>query len=184
VRFALRYGFVTEMNDALLAGALDFAFVDEFNLDRRVRVERVYDETLILCAARELVKAKGFVREGRESFEKLDYVDYQTGEPVLRMWFKHHLGKSNVHLNVRATVMDVQGVARLILSGMAAGVLPGHLVSKLKDEGRRLMQFRGCGRALHNTISVGYLPERTQSAAAAAAMRWFLEALRKRKQDA
>jgi DNA-binding transcriptional LysR family regulator len=168
-RFALSYGLAAEVNDRVLSGELDFAFVDAFGRDRRLASEKVYDETLVLCCVPKLA-SKGF--------EELDYVDYQTGGPVLAMWFRHHIGALKHELNVRATGMDVQGVARLVLSGLAAGVLPSHLVSKLEAEGKRLHIFKGCGRPLKNTISVAYLPGRTQSAAASAALEAFREALR------
>ncbi|MEZ4749064.1 MAG: hypothetical protein R3B54_00135 [Bdellovibrionota bacterium] len=47
------------MNGKLLNGDLDFAFVDDFSMDPRVRTERVYDETLELCASPELVNSLG-----------------------------------------------------------------------------------------------------------------------------
>ena len=73
------------------------------------------------------------------------------------MWFDHHLGSRRLKLNVRATVMDVQGMARLITCGTGAGVLPSHLVTKLEGEGHKLHVFKGCGKPLKNTISIAYL---------------------------
>lgn len=178
VRFALRYGFATEMNEGILNGNLDFAFVDEFNLDRRVHVEKVYDETLYLCCSRDFLKSRPAVKNTRESFESLEYVDYQAGEPVLRMWFRHHLKARDISLAVRATAMDVQGVAKLIIEGLACGVLPGHLVEKLEADGTKLHIFKGCGKPLKNTISVAYLSERTFSPAARAALDFFVKGVR------
>ena len=173
VRVALRYGFATEMSEAVLSGALDFAFVDEFSMDKRIFVDKVYDETLYLCASQAMMagmKKAGAVRNTRDYFETLEYIDYQAGEPLLRMWFRHHLKARELRLNVRATVMDVQGVARLITSGLAAGVLPGHLVEKLDSAGHRMHTFKGCGKPLKNSISVCYLEERSFSPAARAAL--------------
>ncbi|HUP58695.1 MAG TPA: LysR family transcriptional regulator [Bdellovibrionota bacterium] len=177
VRFALRYGFPTEMNAGILGGDLDFAFVDAFELDPRITTERVFDETLVLCCHPKIAKEKGPIK-GKQGFETLEYVDYQPGEPVLRAWFHHHLGSRNLKLNVRATVMDVQGVARLIQSGAAVGILPEYLVDQLEKVGGELHRFKGSGTPLKNTISVAWLPERTVSPAAAAAMKWFLNELR------
>lgn len=175
VRFALRYGFATEMSEGIVSGALDFAFVDAFSLDKHIHVEKIYDETLHLCASRDHLKTRGLQKNAREYFETLEYVDYQAGEPVLRKWFKHHLKeRAVIKLNVRATVMDVQGVASLIVNGVAAGVLPGHLVEKLEREGHRLVVFKGCGKPLKNAISVGYLAERTYSQAARAALDYLV----------
>jgi DNA-binding transcriptional LysR family regulator len=88
------------------------------------------------------------------------------------------VGSRNLKLNVRATVMDVQGVARMILGGLAAGILPGYLVTRLEEQGQELHQFKGSGTPLKNAISVAWLPERTISPAAAAAMKFFLTEIR------
>lgn len=183
VRFAIRLGFPTEMNVGILNGDLDFAFVDEFSLDPRITTEGIYDETLYLCALHSYAKAKGTVvrKWDRKAFETLEYVDYQPGDPVLRTWFHHHLGTRDLSLNVRATVMDVQGVARLIMAGRVAGVLPGHLTQYLESQGARLHKFKGCGKPLHNSVSLAYLPERTLTPAAAAAMKWLSDEVRVRK---
>jgi DNA-binding transcriptional LysR family regulator len=175
VKFNVRYGFATRMYELLLRGDLDYAFVDAFAQDRRITTEKVYDETLHLCATPALLKRLklSHTKEDLMLFEKLEYVDYQSGEPILRMWSSHNLGEKFMRFNVRATVMDVQGVARLILSGLAAGVLPGHLVQKLEAEGQKLIKFRPRTTPLTNTISVAYLRERTQSATAMASLEWL-----------
>ncbi|MEK6578518.1 MAG: LysR family transcriptional regulator [Bdellovibrionota bacterium] len=180
VKFYLRYGFATEMSDEILSGKLDFAFVDEFKLDSRIQTEKVYDEVLQLCATTEFIKTakKERSREDRMFFESLEYVDYQEGEPVLRKWFEHHLGARNLKVNVRATVMDVQGVSRLIKTGQMAGVLPGYLVEKLKSEGKKIETFKGSGKTAKNKISVAYLPGRSTSNAAKAIFKSLLESVR------
>ncbi|MCM2278177.1 MAG: LysR family transcriptional regulator [Oligoflexia bacterium] len=166
IRFKVRLGFASAMNELLLRGELDFAFVDEFRMDRRIRTEKVYDELLELCASQRYLSEKPAPKNTRKFFETLDFVEYQEGEPILRMWFAHHLSARNISLNVRATVMDVQGIARLILTNAGAGVLPMHLVSKLLKEGEPLHIFKGCGKPLKNAISVAYLEGRSHAPAA------------------
>ena len=107
------------MNGLLLKGSLDFAFVDDFTMDRRVHTEKVYDETLELCASEEFMKKYDSTKQNRKFFESLEYVDYQEDEAVLRLWFRHHLDARNIDLNVRASVMDVQAISRLISMGRA-----------------------------------------------------------------
>jgi DNA-binding transcriptional LysR family regulator len=177
IKFSVRYGLATQMNVDLLEGDLDFAFVDGFGIDKRITTEIVYHEDLLLCANEELLKKKGKARETRKYFESLEYVDYQAGEPILRMWFGHHLGSRSLNLNIRATVMNVQGVARMILNGLAAGVLPGHLAYKLEKEGNHLHYFKGCGNPLKNRISIAYVKERTQSLASLHIMQTLLSQL-------
>jgi DNA-binding transcriptional LysR family regulator len=175
VYFRFRMDFASEMEEGLLRGDLDFAFVDEYRLDRRIEAERVYDESLELCIAKELLReaAPGGppARAGtREYFERLRYVEYQESQPILKMWFAHHLGWKNPKLRVSATLMDVQGLARLIRYGVGAGVLPGYILAQLKREGADLHSFPGCGKPLKNQISLAWLGGRTQSSAATQCM--------------
>jgi DNA-binding transcriptional LysR family regulator len=186
VKFKVDLGYASAMNEMILKGELDFAFIDEFRMDRLITTEKVYDETLELCASHEFIKRKGMPKDlrkmspkaAREFYESLDYIEYQDDEPILKMWFGHHLEGKHHRLNLRATVMDVQGVARLIEAGMGAGVLPGHLVAKLQEQGHKLHCFPGSGKPLKNTISIAYLRERTQTPAARAAMAFLRTSLK------
>lgn len=173
VYFKIELGFASTMNTALLDGNLDFAFVDNFVMNNRIITQKVYDEILDLCIAPSLLKKKKSVRQNRAFFESLHYVDYQENEPLLRMWFAHHLKNKNINLNMRAVVMDVQGIARLIHCGVGAGVLPHHLVLSWKKQGRKLHRFEGCGEPLKNIIRVAMLQGRTHSPQAMAALEWL-----------
>lgn len=162
LQFHLTLDFASHMNEELLKGQLDFAFVDEFQLDKRIEVEEVADEVLELVATEKFLKRFGKPTLNKNFFEQLEYVEYQTGEPVLRSWFSHHLKRKNLELNVRAHVMDVQAIARLVLADLGAGVLPDHLVSKLQAEGHKIQVFKGCGKPLKNHLSLAYLKNRTR----------------------
>ncbi len=177
VKLKIKLDFASSMNEQLLKGELDFAFVDEYKMDGRITTEKVYDEILELCALESAVDPKVSSKNPRKYFESLQYVEYQEEEPILRMWFAHHLDARNIALDVRATVMDVQGLARLILEGLGAGVLPGHLYQKLTKEGHRIHRFKGCGKPLKNAISAAYLRERTHSPAALAALNFLKSSL-------
>lgn len=177
VQFELQYDFASKFNDPLLQGDIDFAFVDEFRMDKRISIEKFFDETVDLCIASDLLKKYGPPKNTKQFFESLDYVEYREGEPLLRMWFAHHLGEPNIRLKVRATIMDVQGIARLVLNELGAGLLPHHVVQKFEDEGFRLYTFKGRGDPLVNTISLAYLKERSYSRAAQVSMDWLRAAL-------
>lgn len=179
VSIRLRYDFATSMNEGILKGELDFAFVDSFSLDSRIETEPVYDEVLSLVTSPKYYKKIGGPKEDRKLFESMEYVDYQPGAPVLRLWFGHHLGTKAIEVNLRVAVMDVQGIARLILSGMGAGILPSHLISKLQKEGYELHVFKGCGKPLKNTVSVAYLPDRTLSPSSRALLRQLKEEIKR-----
>lgn len=181
VKFKLRLGFASAMNEEIMKGAMDFAFIDDFRMDSGISVEGIYDEELELCIAEplahRLAAAKTLkqtaARDQAKFFSGLDYVEYAEEEPMLRKWFSHHLGPKigrSLQLNVRATVMDVQGVARFITSEAGAGILPGYLVSQLIRSGQPIYRFQGCGRPVVNRISLAGLRDRTHSPAARAAM--------------
>lgn len=162
VRFHFRLGYGSEMNALLLNGEIDFAFVDEFAMDKKIKTAPVYDEVLELCAIPELASgAKPNAAQDRKYFESLRYVDFSKDEQILRRWFQHHFGDDAWRLPVRSTIEDSQGVLRLVLAGMGAGILPGHQVRKLEKEGTKLHVFKGKGAPLKNTISVAQLKERS-----------------------
>ncbi|MCB0417501.1 MAG: LysR family transcriptional regulator [Bdellovibrionaceae bacterium] len=170
-------GLAAEMNGKLLNGDLDFAFVDDFSMDPRVRTERVYDETLELCASPELVESLGPVSHTKEYYEKLPYIAYLEEAPVLHKWFAHHLPRKKMDLDVRAYLGDCQGVSKLVLCGMGAGILPGYHLQSLENQGHNVYRFGGNKKALSNQISVAYLPERSQSVAGATALSFLKGAL-------
>lgn len=73
-------------------------------------------------------------------------------EPILRRWMLHHLKRKNLKLNVRAHIMDVQGVAKFVTSGLGVGELPDHVVEKLQRAGYALHIFEGKAKPLLNEI--------------------------------
>jgi DNA-binding transcriptional LysR family regulator len=161
VKFKIRQGFAFEMNHLLLSGELDFAFVDSFALDKGIKTEPVYDEVLELCIAKQLAPTSKQPLTS-EYFENLTYVDYQEDQSVLSLWMKHHTQIKNPDLDVRVFVMDAQAVARLISLGVGAGVLPGHLVTKLNKEETKVHVLSGGSKMpVVNVISVAYFSEKT-----------------------
>ncbi len=165
VNFQLRMGFASEMNERLLTGDIDFAFVDDFKMDTRVETVPVFDEVLELCIQPALLAKFGKVENSKKFFETLPYVDYQLGEPLTRMWMKHHLSAENISLSTKAIVMDVQAVARLVKTGMGASVLPKYLVDRLIQTGNEIFVFEGSKKPLKNSISMAFVHQRTQSGA-------------------
>ena len=137
----LDYG--SAIHGLLTNGGLDFGFVDDSPLDRRLQYRQVYQEDLVLCANRAYISRKPKVSYKQSYFEELDYVEYKGAEQILRQWMAHHLKRKNLELNIRARIMDVQGVANFIQAGLGVGVLPDHVVSRLRAEGADLYVFEG-----------------------------------------
>ena len=178
IKVHLEVGLAPRMNDLILRGELDFAFVDEFITDKRVVAERVYNEDLELCIATELLKKKPGV-QNRKFFESLEYVEYELGEPLLRTWFQHHFDQRGLKLNVRAYVEDAYCISQLMLSGVGAGILPGALVASLLQKGQKLTVFKGKGKPVKSGISIASIQERSYSPAAALALEFLKENIKK-----
>ena len=177
LHFVLSYGFVTEMNHKLLAGELDFAFIDAFNVDRRIKTSKVYNEVLHLCATKTYLKVKGIKNLKEKELTHLEFIDYQESGPLTELWFSHHYGLKKLNLNIKAAVMDVQGVARLIMGHMGAGVLPTHFIDQQDEKGNELVKFVGSGTSLINTISLAQIKEHTLSPAADYVLKYLMEEL-------
>lgn len=152
LNFDITLDYAPAICSMLTNGQLDFGFIDEAPMDRRLHYRLAAKETLLLCAHRAYVAAKPKVSYNQSYFESLDYVEYKGSEPILRRWMTHHLKRKNLKLNVRAHIMDVQGVAKFIVSGIGAGVLPHHVVEKLKSEGSDIFVYEGKASPLNNEI--------------------------------
>lgn len=152
VCFDIMLDYASEISQKILKGDLDFAFVDETPLDPRIEYKAVASENLVLCASEEYVKKKGRVQYSQSYFENLEYIEYRRDEPILRRWMLHHIKRKNLKLNVRSHIMDVQGVAKFIMCGLGAGVLPEYIVKQLIKDGRALYVFEGKRKPLCNEI--------------------------------
>lgn len=167
INFKIELGLADTLSDPLFNGVLDFAFVDDYAIDRRLDRKRVYDEPLELCyGARVAKKLAGMNQKpARALYESLEYVTYDEDQAILRKWFNHHMRYKNLNFNVRAVVSDAALVKQLIVGSDCVGVLPGHLVDRLREEGSEIHTFPGSGKPLSNQISIASLKERTLTAA-------------------
>ncbi|MFK8138808.1 MAG: LysR family transcriptional regulator [Bdellovibrionales bacterium] len=180
INFRINLDFADQFNHLLLNGEVDFAFVDTFKMDRRIQLEDVYSENLELCVHKSILNPKD-TKNTKKFYESLNYVEYQEGQPVLGLWFDHHLKNKNLQLNVKATVMDVQGVSKFIISGMGAGVIPRHLLTRLQEQGHDVYAIPGCGKTLKNKISLAYIENRSLSTPAKTLLQWLSERLKTEK---
>jgi DNA-binding transcriptional LysR family regulator len=170
VKFEISLGFASEMDEKLLSGSIDFAFIDDVNMSTPIKVEEVYKETLELCVHPDLIKDLGKRKVTKSDFAKINFIAYQKGEPLLHRWFQMHFPGKQFDLNVRATIMDVQATARLITEGFGAGVLPGYIVDKMIAAGDSIVALKGEGKPVINKIKLAQLGGRTLSPSAMAAI--------------
>lgn len=178
VQFHINYDHAARQVNQLLDGSLDFAITDSFTFPAQVEVENLAREEWILCASKEYAK-KHHLSE-KSSYKKmkdLDYISYLENSPVIHQWFKHHKNKT-FDLKNRARLMDVQGVARLILEGVGLGILSRHMVreNNLQD---KLIIFEGSGIPLYNEINLVKLKGKTMSIASQSFMEFLITKLKK-----
>lgn len=163
LKFKVHFDIPRRFNNMLLRGDLDFAFVDEYNMDGQITTDLVYDETLLMCCSKEYLKQKGD-GNNKKYFESLEYVDYDQGYLLLNRWLEHHYKFTKMDLTVRAVLGDTLGIAKLIKSGLGAGILPEHQLEKLKAEGYNLQIIEGKNsKPLKNKINVAYVKGRSWS---------------------
>ncbi|MBF0314518.1 MAG: LysR family transcriptional regulator [Oligoflexia bacterium] len=168
VSYSIRYGLASEMDQALLTGDLDFAIVDDLPMDKAIKISKIYDEALCLCCSKEYMEnlsqsQKSYKTEDEKTFfESLAYIDYASHAPLILAWFNFHYNKQNwIRPSLKSIMMDVQGIAKMIICGMGVGVLPYHHVKKLEVEGHELHIFPGSSKKLLNAISIAYVEERS-----------------------
>jgi DNA-binding transcriptional LysR family regulator len=168
--FEITLDYASTVHTLLVNGELDFAYVDETPPDRRIRYDAVASENLLLCGSRDYVEKRPRVSYTQSYFEALDYIEYKGSEPILRRWMLHHLKRKNLRLNVRAHIMDVQGVAKFIASGLGVGVLPDHVVGRMREQGTDLYVYEGKAKPLRNEIRLARLKDHALTRAADAAI--------------
>ena len=160
IQFHITYGLPHELNSLILEGKLDFAFIDQYQINPSIKTSVVYQENLILCCSEEYYQLINKTRLDRKFFESLNYLAYQQGAPIIRNWFERAYNLKKMKLNIASYSFDVTGVATLVHSSMGVGVLPEHVFINLKKRGFKLHQFKSKSGTVNNPISIAYLDQR------------------------
>lgn len=181
LKYHLKFDMAEVMNELLLEGSVDFAFVDEFDMDPRIKTINVYDEVLHLCGSSEYMKKVDKKLTGKAFFESLDYICYAKGEPILRRWLQHHIKGGAFDLKVKAIAADTLAIEKFITNHIGLGVLPGHQVNLLKSQGYDIVIVEEKQKELKNKISVAFLENRTLSIAVDHTLKYLIEELKKRE---
>lgn len=192
VTFNITYGYASDMNRLLMNGDLDFALVDDYSMDIMIATQKIYNEELFLCAHNsylesfkeqnnlDVLEYLSFQNEDKKFFERIEFIDYVKENALLLMWFKHHFNTTNININVRSTMMDVQGVASMITNGLGAGILPHHHILKLAQEGNKLHLFKTQSKPLLNSISLAYIEEKTRTPTVNSLIDYIIDSLVKK----
>ena len=160
VQFHITYGLPHELSSLLLEGKLDFAFMDQYQVNAAIKTEVVFHENLILCCSKNYFELMKQQKKERDFFESLSYIDYQRGEMILRDFFERAFGFKKMKFTMASYCFDVQGVSVLVANSMGVGVLPEHVFNRLKNSGVSLHQFRPKQGNVNNPISLAYMEQR------------------------
>jgi len=180
INFEVSYGIPAKMNDLLVSGQLDFAIVDDYLFDSSIETHSVGREELLLCLSKDYAKKNKLTQKSAlKELVQLDFMDYGMDAPILNMWFRHHFKNFKSTLRMRASVMDVQGLARLVINNLGAAVLPHHMVEAIKQRELEIFIFKGPGKTLVNEMSLALLKNRSYSKETKAAINFLKENLKK-----
>jgi DNA-binding transcriptional LysR family regulator len=133
VSFELHLAVPVKQLEMLCRGELDLAFIDNGDIHAAkypVTIQTVVKEEFVLAASEKNYK-KFQLKEA--SFAKLircPVVDYVTHGPVMRMWLKHHFGRTPSELLMAFSAESVRAVLNAIAADVGVGVVPKHLVTK------------------------------------------------------
>ena len=175
--FKIIYGHASDLNDHLCRGELDFAFVDNYSFDKQIKIKNVINETVILCCSKDYAKTHSPIIENRKWFEKIDYIAYLENAPILKSWFKYHFNFSHFNPNVRASLMNVRGISKMIVNHLGVGVLPLYVVHQMEELGHKIYKFKGSSKTFTNSISIAYLDGRSFGPAVIKTIDFFTNAL-------
>ncbi len=183
VKAHCQLGLTDQMCNLVLEGELDFAYVDGFSVHRKLFAEKLCSDMHEMVASNKYLTTKTKVINKKSFYESLDYIAYMSGEPILKMWFEHHLKATEKvdfpQIETKSIVNNPQAVLQMIQANLGVGVLPQSMLDQLpKDKMNRLKIIKGTGKPMGSPVSCISLPSRPQSPAGDIFMQKLNEALR------
>lgn len=164
VVYRINYGHAATINQMILSGDIDFAIVDSYGLDKEIKTEFIDNEELVLCCSKKyLSQKKGSSKIDKKFFENLSYISYMEDSPLVKSWFEHHYQFKNISIESKAILLNAQGVLQMLLLDLGVGILPIHMVEKVKSSGEEVHVFRPKMGPLLNELSIAYLDSKTMS---------------------
>jgi DNA-binding transcriptional LysR family regulator len=178
VNFNINYDHAARQVDQLLNGSLDFAITDAYSFPQQIEEIKLTEEKLVLCCAKSFAQQNNLHESsGVKEITKKSFISYLPGSPVIKQWFQYHYNKS-YDISSKATLMDVEGVYKLISLGMGMGILPMHIIKK-KGMDDDLIIFKGKKDIMTNEISLAVLKSKTMSLAGSKFMSYLIDSFQK-----
>ncbi len=166
VTFYIKLGDQTTLIPMLKKGQIDFALVDVFqtqnhylgNLDIYHFLPVAEEEIILACSKQYYERS---VKKDH-SFKHLtlqNFITYRRDAQVIKSWFKHHFGKSNIHLQAVLTVDSHQAIISAIQHHVGMGILASHIVSKDFQRGQ-IIGIKTSKPEIKNQISLTQLQDK------------------------
>lgn len=166
VTFYIKLGDQNTLIPMLKKGQIDFALVDVFQTQNQYlgnldiyHFLPVAEEEIILACSKEYYE-KSIKKD--HSFKNLllqNFITYRQDAQVIKSWFKHHFGKSNLHLQAVLTVDSHQAIISAIQHSVGMGIVASHIVSKEIKRGQ-IMGITTSKPEIKNQISLTQLQDK------------------------
>ena len=166
VTFYIKLGDQNTLIPMVRKGQIDFALVDVFQTQSQYlgnlaiyHFLPVAEEEIILACSKEYYERSV---KGDHSFKHLlsqNFITYQKDAQVIKAWFKHHFGKSSIHLQSVLTVDSHQAIISAIQLGVGMGIVASHIVNDEIEQGQ-IIRMKTSKPDIKNQISLTQLQDK------------------------
>jgi len=175
VTFDLQLAVPIKQLEMLCRGELDLAFIDNGDIHAQrypVTIQSIRKEEFVMVASSKNYKAWNLKDSSYANLSRMPFVDYVAHAPVVRMWMKHHFGKTPSDLNVVFSAESVRAVLTAVASDIGIGVVPLHLVAR---ESQDLKVLQTLKKSFVNEIMLARQQGRKPSAKEQAFIQFYKE---------
>ena len=166
VTFYIKLGDQNTLIPMLKKGQVDFALVDVFqtqyqylgNLDI-YHFLPVAEEEIILACSKEYYERSVKKDHSFKHLTVQKFITYRQDAQVIKSWFKHHFGKSNIHLQTVLTVDSHQAIISAIQHSVGMGIVASHIVIKEIKRGQ-IIGIKTSKPEIRNQISITQLQDK------------------------
>ena len=166
VTFFIELGDQGALLPALQKGHIDFALVDVFQTqsqpfekyDLFEFVPMVEEEVVLVCSSRYY---EDHIKNDH-SFKHLvgqGFITYHQDAPMIKAWFKHHFGKSNLKITSALNIDSHQAIISAIQHHVGMGVIASHFVRNELESGQ-IIKIETSKPEINNQISLTQLQDK------------------------
>lgn len=166
VTFYIKFGDPNTLLTLLKKGEIDFALVDVFQTQNQYtgnldiyHFQPLAKEEIILACSRQYYENRIKNDHSLRHLVKQDFIAYHRNSQVIKTWFKHHFGKSNLSLKTVLTIDSHPAVIAAILHHGGLGIIASPLVSNEIKTGQ-IIGIKTSKPEINNQISLTQLRDK------------------------